>query len=169
LALVNVSLADAGIGAWTAKYQFHHARPITYIRQTNPDVTVLGTKNSDFTPLGAQVSNGNPSSANITPPFPSYPSGHAVFGGALFQAMRRYFGGEVAFQFVSDEYNGLNRGPIGPARPRFDRSFNNFTEPETENARSRIWLGIHWQYDADDGIAQGRRIADAVFYSTFGG
>lgn len=139
-------MADAGIGAWTAKYQFHHARPITYIRETDPNSVVFGTKNSDFTPLGAQVSNGAPKNANITPPFPAYPSGHATFGGALFQAMRNYFKGETAFKFVSDEYNGLNRGPVGAARPRFERDFKSLAEAETENGQSRIWLGIHWQY-----------------------
>ena len=29
---------------------------------------------------------------NFTPPFPSYPSGHAGFGGALFQTLRRFYG-----------------------------------------------------------------------------
>ena len=29
---------------------------------------------------------------NFTPPFPAYPSGHAGFGGALFQILRRFYG-----------------------------------------------------------------------------
>jgi hypothetical protein len=167
LALINVALGDAGIAAWTAKYKFHHSRPITYIRKTDPDSVVLKTKNSDFTPLGGQVSNGGPSQANLTPPFPSYPSGHAVFGGALFGAMRLYFTGDTAFKFVSDEYNGLNRGPVGGPRPRFERHFKNFAEAETENAQSRIWMGIHWQYDAKDGIKQGNEILKAVYENYF--
>ena len=162
LMLINVALADAGIGAWTAKYKFHHARPVTYIRKTDPATVVLGTRNDDFTPFGAQVSNGNPTQANLTPPFPSYPSGHAVFGGALFQIMRKVLG-DGAFKFVSDEYNGFNRGPVGGVRPRFERTFTNYGDAETENAQSRIWMGIHWQYDAKDGIKQGNQIADAVF------
>lgn len=32
-------------------------------------------------------------------------------------------------------------------------------EAEVENGQSRIWLGIHWQYDPDDGIKQGQVIA----------
>jgi hypothetical protein len=167
LALMNVALADAGIAAWTAKYKFHHSRPVTYIRKVDADAIVLNTKNSDFTPLGGQVSNGGPSQANLTPPFPSYPSGHAVFGGALFEAMRLYFKGETGFKFVSDEYNGLNRGPVGGIRPRFERHFKNFTEAETENGQSRVWMGIHWQYDAKDGIKQGNGIGKAVFHTAF--
>ena len=163
LMLINVAIGDAGIGAWTAKYNFHHSRPVTYIRKVDPSTVILNTRNDDFTPLGAQVSNGNPNQANLTPPFPSYPSGHAVFGGALFQMMRKYFGGDTAFDFISDEYNGFNRGPVGDVRPLFKRHFNNFAEAETENAQSRIWMGIHWQYDAQDGITQGNQIADAIF------
>jgi hypothetical protein len=165
LAFVNVTMADAGIGAWTGKYKFHHARPVTYIRKTDPDATVLGCKNKEFTPLGAQVSNGTPAGANLTPPFPAYPSGHAVFGGAVFEAMRLYLRGDTAFKFISDEYNGLNRGPTGATRPKFERKFKNLAEAEVENGQSRIWLGIHWQYDADDGIKQGKAIAKDVFDS----
>lgn len=104
---------------------------------------------------------------NLTPPFPSYPSGHATFGGALFETMRRFWGlppDGGAFEFVSDEFNGVNRGPgdVAP-RPEVRRTFASFEEAERENARSRVWLGIHWQFDADAGIEQGRRIAEDVF------
>jgi hypothetical protein len=167
LALVNVALGDAGIAAWTAKYKFHHSRPVTYIRKVDPDAMILNTRNGDFTPLGGQVSNGGPSQANLTPPFPSYPSGHAVFGGALFEVMRLYFKGDTGFKLVSDEYNDLNRGPVGGPRPRFERHFKSFTEAETENAQSRIWMGIHWQYDAKDGINQGKAIGKAVYETAF--
>lgn len=167
LALINVALADAGIAAWTAKYKFHHARPVTYIRKVDPNTSVLGTKNSDFTPLGAQVSNSDPTKANLTPPFPTYPSGHATFGGALFEAMRHYLKGETAFKFVSDEYNGVNRGPVGGPRPRFERHFKSFAEAEEENGQSRVWMGIHWSYDKIDGIKQGNQVGKAVFETAF--
>ena len=58
-----------------------------------------------FSPLGAPASNLT--GPNFTPPFPAYPSGHAGFGGALFQVMRRFYGTDnIAFTFVSDEFNG---------------------------------------------------------------
>lgn len=162
LALINVILADCGIAAWTAKFKHHLARPVTWIRLHDSDKVIDTTANKDWTPLGAPVDNATPSSANLTPPFPAYPSGHAVFGGGLFQAMRKLHGGDLKFDFVSDEYNGLNRGPTGDTRPRVDRTFASFTEAEQENGRSRIWLGIHWQFDANAGIAQGNAIADYV-------
>ncbi|MBO9707515.1 MAG: phosphatase PAP2 family protein [Caulobacter sp.] len=170
LALINICLADAGIAAWTAKYKYHLARPITWIRGHQPADVINGVANGDWTPLGAPVSNGSPEGANLTPPFPSYPSGHATFGGALFEAMTQLLplppSGETRFKFVSDEYNGLNRGPLGEARPYVEREFASFEAAAAENARSRIWLGIHWQFDGDDGIDQGREIAKDVIGTT---
>jgi len=47
---------------------------------------------------------------NFTPPLPSYPSGHAGFGGALFQTLRRFYGtDEIAFRFMSDEFSGVTK------------------------------------------------------------
>ncbi len=84
----------------------------------------------------------------------------------MFRTLQRLLPVEAApfekFSFVSDEYNGLNRGPTGDPRPRVERTFASFAEAEQENARSRIFLGIHWQFDADDGIAQGHAVADYV-------
>jgi membrane-associated phospholipid phosphatase len=166
LALINITLADAAIAAWTAKYKFNFARPVTYIRQTQPKQVVNRTQNQQWTPLGAPITNGAPEGANTTPPFPAYPSGHAVFGGALFTAMGRLLPlqshTQTAFKFVSDEYNGVNRGPTGDLRPYVRRSFASFEAAEAENAQSRIWLGIHWQFDADDGRDQGHKVAHYV-------
>jgi len=170
LAIVNISLADAGVAAWTAKYKYHLGRPVTYLRNAKPDDRSDGIDNRDWTPLGAPVSNGTPDGANLTPPFPSYPSGHAVFGAALFQTLRRFHGTTPAtekFEFVSDEYNGINRGPLGEARSRVVRTLKDFGFAEAENARSRIYLGIHWQFDADEGIDQGHKVANHVMDNFF--
>jgi hypothetical protein len=43
------------------------------------------------------------------------------------------------------------------------RSFKSFSQAEEENAQSRIYLGIHWSFDATEGITQGERIGDYVF------
>ena len=81
---------------------------------------------------------------NFTPPFPAYPSGHAGFGGALFQILRRFYGTDgIAFTFVSDEFNGETRDNDGNVRPLIPR-LQLLLLAEEENGQSRIYLGIHW-------------------------
>ena len=38
-----------------------------------------------------------------------------------------------------------------------------FNEAAFENGQSRIYLGIHWAFDRDDGITCGKSVADYVF------
>src|SRR4029077_15404758 len=110
----------------------------------------------------------NSTSPNFTPPFPAYPSGHAGFGGALFQVLRRVYGrDDIAFTFVSDEFNGVTVDRLGNKRPLVPRTFASLSQAEEENGQSRIYLGIHWAFDKTEGIAQGRRVADWVFDHAF--
>ena len=101
---------------------------------------------------------------NFTPPFPSYPSGHATFGGALFEVLRLFYGRDnITFTFISDEFNGVTRDREGQVRPEIPRTFTSLSQAEEENGQSRIYLGIHWSFDKTEGIAQGRRVARYVF------
>jgi len=163
LALVNIAMGDAAISAWEAKYHYQYWRPVTGIRSgaldnrpdTEPDLT--------WAPLGAPATNGR--GPNFTPPFPAYPSGHAVFGGAIFEVLRHFYRENTAFSFTSDEFNGMN-SPAGegmPARTVVTRNFSTFKDAERENADSRIYLGVHWRVDADAGIAQGNQVGRSVF------
>lgn len=175
-ALVNVAMADAGIASWESKFHYDFWRPVTGIREADEDTGPAGTGagdgnpatfgDPDFMPLGAPASNL--AGPNFTPPFPTYPSGHATFGGALFQILRRFYGtDQVAFTFVSDELNGVTVDNDGHVRPFVPRSFNSFSEAEEENGQSRIYLGIHWEFDKTAGIAQGRRVGNYVFNNAF--
>jgi hypothetical protein len=164
LALVNTAMADAGIVIWESKYHYAFWRPITGIREDDGNPATIG--DPEFSPLGAPASNLV--GPNFTPPFPAYPSGHAGFGGALFQILRRFYGTDrLPFTFVSDEYNGETLDNEGNVRPLKPRSFETLSEAEEENGQSRIYLGIHWSFDKTKGIAQGRRVADAVFRNAF--
>jgi hypothetical protein len=174
LALVNVAMAEAGLAVWESKYHYDFWRPIIGIRESDPGTgpTGLGDGNPatvgdpGFSPLGAPASNLQ--GPNFTPPFPAYPSGHAGFGGALFQTLRNFYRtDDIAFTFVSDEFNGTTRGNDGNVRPLIPRSFSSLSQAEEENGQSRIYLGIHWSFDKTEGIAQGRRVADYVFANTF--
>lgn len=126
-ALVNVAMADAGIAAWYSKYFYQYWRPVTALRAQGFPT---------FYPLGAPDTNtGGP---NFTPPFPAYTSGHATFGGALFQILRKFFPDDTKFTFVSDEWNGKNKDINGTVRPLTPETFNSFTDAELDNAQSRI-------------------------------
>jgi hypothetical protein len=155
-ALVNVAMADAAIASWDSKFFYQYWRPITAMReQFDPN----------FYPLGAPATNtGGP---NLTPPWPSYTSGHATIGGALFQILRQFFPDDTKFTFVSDEWNGKNKDVDGNIRPLRPASFKSFTEAEWDNAQSRIYNGIHWHFDAVEGIKQGNKVANHVFRHAF--
>ena len=174
LALVNVAMADTGMAVWESKYYWKFWRPITGIRESDPgtgpthsgDGNLATIGDPSFTPLGAPASNLM--GPNFTPPFPAYPSGHAGFGGALFQTLRRFYGTDrLGFTFVSDEFNGVTKDNNGHLRPYMPRSFSTLSQAEEENGQSRIYLGIHWSFDKTEGIAQGRKVADYVFDHTF--
>jgi hypothetical protein len=169
-ALVNIAMADAGIGSWETKFHYNVWRPFRGIRQLDENGNVLDdgnpatTADPDFQPLGAPCTNCPPGRKNFTPPFPAYTSGHATFGGAVFQTLTRFYGrDDIAFTFVSDEFNGLNHDADGTIRPYLPRSFTSFSQAIEENGQSRIYLGIHWAFDKTAGIAQGQAIADYVF------
>ena len=169
LALVNVAMADATMAVWQSKYDYDFWRPVTAVREASPGSgpTGLGDGNPatigdpGWTPLGAPASNLT--GPNFTPPFPAYVSGHAGLGGALFHMLRRLYGDQVPFTFVSDEFNGITRDNGGRTRPRLARSFGTLSQAEEENAQSRIYLGVHWQFDKTEGVALGHRVADYVF------
>ena len=174
LALVNVAMADAGIAIWESKYHYGFWRPITGIRESDVDTGPTGKGDGNaatlgdpsFSPLGAPASNLD--GPNFTPPFPAYPSGHAGFGGSLFQILRTFYRTDrIAFTFVSDEFNGETEDNKGVVRPLLPRTFSSLSEAEEENGQSRIYLGIHWSFDKTQGIAQGRRVADDVFRNAF--
>jgi hypothetical protein len=164
LALVNVAMADAGSAIWESKYHYAFWRPVTGIREADGN----GATQPDpkFSPLGAPASNLT--GPNFTPPFPAYPSGHAGFGGALFQMLRNVYGTDrIPFTFVSDEFNGETLDNEGNPRPLVPRRFASLSQAEEENGQSRIYLGIHWAFDKTEGIEQGRRVADHVFRRAF--
>ncbi len=168
LALVNVAIADVTMTVWDTKYVYDFWRPVTAVREASPGSgpTGLGDGNPatlgdpNWSPLGSPASNLI--GPNFTPPFPSYTSGHAGLGSAMFQVMRRLYGDKVSFTFVSDELNGITRDNQGRVRPLAPRSYTSLSQAEEENGQSRIYIGVHWAFDKTQGFATGRKVGDYV-------
>jgi hypothetical protein len=164
-ALINAGMADAAIVAWSAKYHYDLWRPVIGIREHDSG---FGPANGSGTgptsvfcdpgwaPLGRPGTN-TPGDFTKTPDFPAYPSGHATFGAVAFKLAAKFYAEqygktfevafkETKFDFISDEYNGVNQDPHGDARPRHSRTLT-LGYAVAENALSRVWIGVHWRFD----------------------
>jgi hypothetical protein len=164
-ALINIAMADSSITCWGAKYIYDLWRPITAIRENDPGTgpTGLGSGNPflvgqgdpTWQPLGAPAHDNG---GNFTPPFPTYSSGHGTIGGSLFKVMEDFYGTDtVHFTVNTDEFNTVEDTPLHA------RSYDSFSQAAGENAMSRIYLGIHFHFDATMAIQCGDRIADYDF------
>jgi membrane-associated phospholipid phosphatase len=112
-AALNTAQADAFIACWDAKFTYWSERPGTAIRR-------------ELDP--------NWSSYIVTPPFPSYVSGHSTTSGAASEVLARYL----------------------PENARELRAW------AQEAAISRLYGGIHFRSDNDAGLALGKKVAGAA-------
>ncbi|MEV0274376.1 phosphatase PAP2 family protein [Hamadaea sp. NPDC050747] len=149
-ALVGAAMADAGVLAWDVKYQtaIDLWRPESAIQLADTDGNSATTADTAWRPLSADR-NG----VNFSPPFPAYISGHATFGGAWAKAMSRYFGTDAI------TFTGTTEDPHAVG---VTRTFTSFSAAATENARSRVYLGVHYQWDGDYGVQTGTKVGDYV-------
>ncbi|HEV3204970.1 MAG TPA: phosphatase PAP2 family protein [Gemmataceae bacterium] len=136
--ILNIALADTGIMCWDCKYKLGFWRPVTGIH--NADKTGNRETEADrtWTPL------------LTTPPFPSYTSGHSSFSGAAATVLTEFFGDNVRFEATSEGLPGVTR------------SFNSFWAAAEEAGQSRIYGGIHWQFDNTEGLAMGKTLGQFV-------
>lgn len=186
LTAINVAMADAGIAAWHWKYAYDFWRPVVGIREAEAGwgpspgqgsdgnaLPALGDGNTlrgrigdpFWLPLGAPNSNPiNKPANNGTPNFPAYPSGHATFGSACFEvaaALLNKTTEQITVNFVSDEFNGITTDNTGATRPRYAATFT-LRQAIEQNNISRIYLGVHWIFDATGGEIVGKAVADKV-------
>ncbi len=112
LALLNTAQADAFVACWDCKYFYDIERPISVIRR---DVGVPYDTWSPFI---------------VTPPFPSYPSGHSSTSGAASQVLGYLFPDSAVMVAMM----------------------------ASEAKDSRLYGGIHYRFDNDTGLDLGRSI-----------
>lgn len=181
-AQASVALADAIIAAWDQKYEVDLWRPITAIRGADDDGNPDTEADEDWAYLGAPGSNHAIATDDFTPPFPAYVSGHATMGGAIFKSIELFYGtnsfmeadAAVGSDLVTAMYTlySIEEGGGG------SRDYSSFTQdgplgpglensPEGENSMSRIYLGVHWRIDQEDGQALGRAVAEYVAANYF--
>ena len=85
------------------------------------------------------------------PPFPAYTSGHSTFSKASAQVLTHFYGTDaITFTATSDSLPGINRG------------FTSLAACADEIGMSRIYGGIHFQFDNYEGKLTGQRIGDYV-------
>ena len=137
-AMLDFSLADAGIVAFNAKYTDNFWRPITAIQNGDSDGNGLTTADPTWQPL------------LVTPAFPEYVSGHSTFSGAAAAVLTAEFGDNYAFTTTSEGLAGVTR------------SFTSFDAAAAEAGRSRVYGGIHYEFSNEDGLAAGKSLASYV-------
>lgn len=135
-AMLGIGEIDAFIACWKAKYDYSLIRPVSYIQKYI---------DSNFqTVIG-------------TPAFPAYTSGHATevgVGERIFTKLFTNGDGKYALTDRSQIQHGFAA-----------RKFANFAEMAKECANSRLYGGIHYEMDNENGLLMGRGIGDNVVKS----
>jgi hypothetical protein len=141
-ALLNITMTDALIACWDAKYRYVFWRPITAIRAGDMD----GNAATDPDPAWAPWLDFLPTG---TPPHPEYPSGHSTVSGSAAAILAGIFGDDTAFTVTSDIRPGT-------------RAFASFSSVVSEIADARVFGGIHFRTSCTRGNALGQAVAAYV-------
>ncbi|MDH3268683.1 MAG: vanadium-dependent haloperoxidase, partial [Ignavibacteria bacterium] len=150
-ALLNMAIFDAYVSVFDNKFFYNHWRPYTAIRwaandgnpDTEPDITWNNLHRHTYA-------------------FPSYPSAHGCASTAAMTVLAYTLGvgNDYAFTMTTEEVD--KAGPF-TGKIKMDpstRSFNSFSEAGMEAAMSRVYLGIHFRYDSEEGYKLGKQIGE---------
>lgn len=132
LALLAIGNADTIIALWDTKFQYDFWRPVTAIRQADIDGNAATLTDTDWT------------SRVITPNYPSHSSGIAAIAGNAQTVLSSVFGDANNFCIVA---------------PAGQRCYDSFSAAATSAAEARIHGGMHFRFETDAGLLQGRSIA----------
>lgn len=86
-----------------------------------------------------------------TPPFPSYVSGHAVVSAAAAEVLTDMYGESFSYTDTSEIEFGIP-----------ERTFSSFRDAAVEASLSRLYGGIHYRFDNQEGNKVGRRLGELV-------
>ena len=86
-----------------------------------------------------------------TPPFPSYTSGHSVISGSVAEVMTEIFGDNFSYTDTSEIEFGIPH-----------RSFTSFRQAALEASWSRMYGGIHYRFDLENGNKEGIEVGKLV-------
>lgn len=150
-ALLNMTIYDAYVNVFDNKFHYNHWRPFTAIRWAENDENPNTEPDVDWNNLHKH-----------TYPFPSYPSAHGTASTAAMTVFANTLGkgDEYTFTMVQQEVDsaGFFSGKMQMNPPT--RSFRSFSEAGLEAAISRIYLGIHFRYDSEEGHKLGAQIGN---------
>jgi len=150
-ALLNMVIFDGYVNVFDNKFHYNHWRPYTAIRWAEND-------GNDDTKPDLEWNNLH----KHTYPFPSYPSAHGTASTAAMTILANTFGqgDNYKFTMVQKEVDsaGFFSGKMKMNPPT--RSFNSFSQAGLEASMSRVYLGIHFRYDSEEGNKLGAKIGN---------
>lgn len=142
-ALMSMTMHDGLLNSFSGKFLYGLWRPVTAIREADRDdnpATVADPTWLSFIP---------------TPPYPSYPGNMTCLGAVASRTLQRFVGrNDVSFTVT---WRGLAN------TPDIVRSYNGFRELADEQAKSRIYGGIHFWFDQEASFGECIPIADYAF------
>jgi len=142
-ALMNASIHDGLQTSHTSKFVYVLWRPVTAIQRADEDLNAATIADSTWAPL------------ITTPPYPSHSSNQTCVGASAARALARAFDtDELPFTVTW----------LGVA-PNADvsRSYSRFSQLATDQARSRVYAGIHFNFELTASAASCTKVADYVF------
>jgi PAP2 superfamily len=146
--LLSVSVHDALQTAQTSKFIFGLWRPVTAIREAASDLNDATDPDPAWLPLLP------------TPPYPSYAGNMATIGASAARALQLAFDtNDMPVTATWRQSGGL---------PDVSHQFPGFWEAAQEQADSRIYGGIHYQFDHVAGQQIGRSVAEFVAANVMG-
>ncbi len=139
-ALTNISLHDALQTTFASKFEHGLWRPVTAIRRADEDGNAATSPDPEW------------SSLIQSPPYPSYAGNMAAIGTSQSTILALFFGrDDIRFDHTWTGAGGATR------------SYAGFGAMADEQARARVYGGIHFTFDNVAGQSVGTNVANYVF------